>query len=104
MIRQRMPRRTVLRGLGTAIALPLLEGLPALAAPAAGTRPLRLGFLFVPNGVNMQHWRPTGEGDLSELPYILEPLNSFKHKVNVLTGLTHDKARANGDGPGDHAR
>jgi len=93
--------------MGTAIALPLLEAMvpsAALAAPATVPRPLRMAFLFVPNGVNMEHWRVASEGELSELPYTLEPLKNVKHKLNVLTGLTHDKARANGDGPVDHAR
>jgi hypothetical protein len=103
---QRFHRRVFLQGVGTAIALPALEGLvsPALAAPAEAARPLRMAFLFVPNGINMQHWTPSAEGDLGELPSILEPIKDLKHKVNLLTGLTHDKARANGDGPGDHAR
>lgn len=106
MMHPRIPRRTFLRGLGTAIALPMLEGLiPASAeAAAAAQRPLRMAFMFVPNGVNMKHWTPGAEGPLAELPYILEPLAGVKQKLNVLSGLTHDKARANGDGPGDHAR
>jgi hypothetical protein len=107
MMHRRLPRRTFLRGVGTAIALPTLEAMlpsSALAAPAAAARPLRMAFLFVPNGINMQHWTPGYDGELAELPYVLEPLKNVKHKVNVLTGLAHDKARANGDGPGDHAR
>jgi hypothetical protein len=107
MMNQRLARRTFLKGLGTAVALPALEGLlpaAAQAAPAAGERPLRMVFMFVPNGVNMEHWRPGPAGELGELPYILEPLKDLKHKMNVLSGLAHDKARANGDGPGDHAR
>ncbi len=107
MSNPRIPRRTVLKGLGTAIALPMLEGLmpaSALAAQAVSPQPLRMAFLFVPNGINMEHWTPAEEGELGKLPSILEPLDPFKSQFNVLTGLTHDKARANGDGPGDHAR
>lgn len=100
-------RRTALRGLGTAIALPFLESL-APAAPAASvatsTAPKRLAFCYVPNGVNMAGWTPSAPGALKELTGILEPLNAHKEYVNVISGLALDKARANGDGPGDHAR
>jgi hypothetical protein len=103
-------RRTALRGLGTCIALPLLDAmLPSLsfAAPegaGAASAPLRLAFGYIPNGVNMADWTPAAEGTDFELPFILEPLAPFKEYVNVLTGLTHRKAFANGDGGGDHAR
>ncbi len=100
-------RRTALKGLGTAIALPWLEavGLGAGTAPAAvGGPPRRLAFLYVPNGVNMAEWTPKDEGTLTELPAILKPLENLKDSFNVITGMTLDKARANGDGPGDHAR
>lgn len=96
-------RRTALRGLGTAVALPFFESL-APAAPAAVGAPKRVGFIYVPNGVNMPMWTPKAEGKLAELTDTLAPLNPFKSHVNVLSGLVCDKARANGDGPGDHAR
>ncbi|MFO0821543.1 MAG: DUF1552 domain-containing protein [Gemmataceae bacterium] len=99
----RITRRTVLRGLGTAVALPMLESL-SFAAPAASTPPRRVAFLYVPNGVNMDHWTPKNEGNLGELPASLKPLEAFKDYFNVYSGLALDKARANGDGPGDHAR
>lgn len=99
--------RTALKGLGTAIALPFLEsfavGAPAGASLAAGA-PKRVAFCYVPNGVVMPSWTPATEGKLKELTGILEPLNAHKEYVNVISGLTCDKARANGDGPGDHAR
>lgn len=104
------PRRTFLRGLGAVVGLPLLESaLPAqalgtTAASGPGSLPVRLAFLYVPNGVHMPHWTPEYEGALTELPPILAPLAPFKRDMLVLTGLTHDKGRANGDGPGDHAR
>ncbi len=104
----RLHRRTFLRGVGTALALPMLDAmLPSagFAAPApSGGRPVRMAFFMVPNGVHMEDWTPTSEGPLNQLPHILQPLNNVKGKINVLTGLTHDKARPNGDGPGDHAR
>ncbi|MFN3651360.1 MAG: DUF1552 domain-containing protein [Armatimonadota bacterium] len=107
MIDKQLPRRTFLRGMGTAMSLPLLEAMlpsSALAAPDVKKAPQRIAFLFVPNGVHMQDWTPKTEGSLEELPFVLEPLKEIRHKVSVLTNLTHDKARPNGDGPGDHAR
>jgi len=105
-----LPRRTFLRGLGTAMALPLLDGmLPGLAfgaptKPARTKPPVRMGFLYVPNGKHMQDWTPKEEGSEYQLTKLLEPLKHLKHDMLVLTGLTLDKARANGDGGGDHAR
>ena len=116
-----IPRRTFLRGVGTAIALPLLEGMRSLGrataqeapgvvppmpqlAPAPGEAPRRLAFWFVPNGAHMPDWKPETVGAEFELPAILKPLAPVREWITVLTGLTHDKARANGDGAGDHAR
>jgi hypothetical protein len=106
---QRLSRRTVLKGLGTAVALPVLDAmLPRLAvaglAPAKKELPVRLGVVYVPNGVHMADWTPGAAGPLTKLPWILEPLAPVKDDLLVLSGLTCDKARANGDGPGDHAR
>jgi hypothetical protein len=100
-------RRTALRGLGTTLALPWLESLAPAAAPtaaAAAANPRRLAFVYVPNGANMAFWTPKETGPIGALPEILAPLERFKKHINVLSGLTLDKARANGDGPGDHAR
>jgi hypothetical protein len=105
----RVSRRTLLKGLGTAIALPWLESmLPAISgastpAPALAS-PRRMAFFYVPNGAHMQAWTPTQVGSGFELPATLAPLAPVKEELLVLSGLTLDKARANGDGPGDHAR
>src|SRR5262245_47539892 len=99
-------RRTVLKGLGTAVALPLLESmtpLSALAEPAKKS-PTRTAFIYVPNGIHMPDWTPTSEGSSFVLPAILEPLRPVQKDLLVLSGLTLDKARGHGDGPGDHAR
>jgi hypothetical protein len=101
-------RRTVLKGLGAAVALPWLEAMgpvTAWADSSPGTKvPNRMAFLYVPNGANMADWTPKADGPLGELPAILQPLNGLTSDFSVLTGLTADKARAHGDGGGDHAR
>jgi len=101
-------RRTALKGMGVAIGLPFLESMmpsPALAAPSqARSLPRRMAFVYVPNGVNMDNFTPTVPGTDYTFPRSLEPLAPFKNELLVLSGLTCDKARPNGDGPGDHAR
>ncbi len=107
---QHLSRRRVLQGLGAAVALPWLEAMGPVAAWAAtGERraaaaPNRIAFLYVPNGINMEDWTPGYEGPLGELTSILKELEPHKQHINVLTGLTADKARSHGDGGGDHAR
>ena len=107
----RISRRTVLRGVGTVVALPFLESLPgralaaaAGAAPGASGPPRRMAFFYVPNGAIMPDWTPKSEGAGFDLPAILEPLTALREDLLVLSGLTCDKARPNGDGAGDHAR
>ncbi|MFO0881759.1 MAG: DUF1552 domain-containing protein [Gemmataceae bacterium] len=102
----RLDRRTALKGMGVSLALPLLDAmLPGSAlAGTGGKAPLRMAFLYVPNGVMMPDWKPKDEGANFELPATLKPLQPFRDQLLVLTGLTADKARPNGDGPGDHAR
>jgi hypothetical protein len=103
----RISRRTVLKGLGTTIALPFLEAMAPAAVvgrAVAARPPLRMAFLYVPNGKNMREWTPTGEGANFELSPTLESLQPVKDKIIVFNGLAQRKAFANGDGPGDHAR
>ena len=116
MIRsQPLSRRTVLRGLGSAFALPWLEAMgPAPEAAAAvlnkaaqgvnTTSPTRMAFFYVPNGVNMAHWRPSDTGLLKDLPKTLNALSPYRDQLMVLSGLTQNGGRALGDGAGDHAR
>jgi hypothetical protein len=100
---QKITRRTLLRGTGMAMGLPFLEAMlprTLLAEPAAAP-PVRMGFFFIPNGVNMEHWRqPKTPG----LPYSLEPLKPVADKVLIISGLRQQHAEAGGDGAGDHAR
>lgn len=100
-------RRTVLRGLGTSIALPWLEAMAGAAdAVGGGARvaPKRMAFLYVPNGAHMEAWTPEKLGADFELPFVLEPLKPYKNDLLVLTGLAQHNAEALGDGGGDHAR
>jgi hypothetical protein len=103
----KISRRTVLRGIGTAVALPMLEGMLPSSARAAGEAakaPTRMAFVFVPNGIHMPDWAPGEVGANFALPKTLEPLAPVKKSLTVFSGLAHEKAEANGDGPGDHAR
>ncbi len=97
-------RRAFLRGLGATVALPFLSSLAPRALAAAGKPPVRLGFLYVPNGVNMNEWTPAATGVDFALPHTLQPLAPHKNDILVLSGLAQDKGRNNGDGAGDHAR
>jgi hypothetical protein len=101
-----LSRRKLLRGMGATVALPMLESMMPLTALAASakTPPLRMAFLFVPNGVSMEHWTPATEGAGFEIPDVLAPLSNLRGQFSILTGLTQHHAEANGDGPGDHAR
>jgi hypothetical protein len=102
---QRITRRTLLKGLGTAIALPMLEAMSPKPAIGGGpTVPKRLAFFYVPNGIHMEAWTPNTQGPDFTIPSILEPLAPLRKDFLVLSGLTLDKARAYGDGGGDHAR
>src|SRR5579872_5997966 len=107
LTRKHLSRRTLLRGLGAAIALPALDSMtPAFAGTtnAAKAAPCRMAFVYVPNGIMMQHWKPATEGTGFEMTRLLEPLSAFRGNMLVLTGLTQNNGRALGDGPGDHAR
>lgn len=101
-------RRSVLKGLGTAIALPWLEAMSSaaeLAGNAAGTpAPLRMAFFYVPNGVHIPDWTPEAVGKDFAMPATLEPLAPFRDELNILTGLAQQNGFSLGDGAGDHAR
>ena len=97
-----LSRRTLLRGLGVALALPRLGAM----SPARGAKPapLRLGFVYVPNGIIMKEWTPAETGAGFALSPLLEPLAAHRSRMLVLSGLAQVNGRALGDGPGDHAR
>ena len=108
-----LPRRTVLRGLGSALALPLLDAMvPARSAMAqtAANPVRRLGFVYLPNGVarnftGINYWTPAGEGAGFEFSPILSPLTPFRNQLLVVSGLAQHQADAFDDGAnGDHTR
>ncbi len=106
MHRFRITRRTTLRGIGTGLALPLLDIMEPVAAASAELTapPVRSAFIFFPNGVIVDDWQPQGEGRAFRLGPTMEPLQEFSQDILILSGLAQHHARANGDGPGDHAR
>jgi hypothetical protein len=100
-------RRTFLRGIGASLALPMLDSMvPARAASTAGAAksPIRMAFLYVPNGIIPGAWTPKADGRDWEFMRSMKPLEAFRQNINVLTGLAQINGRALGDGPGDHAR
>jgi len=103
--KKHISRRTLLRGVGTAVALPLLDAMIPAFAPAATTTPVRrFGVVYHPNGVIYDKWLPTGAGSNFELSPTLKALEPFKDKLIVVTGLSSDPAEPLGDGGGDHSR
>ncbi len=103
--RRRFIAGTALRGLGASIALPTLASLrPAMAAAQPPAVPTRMAFLYVPNGVNLAHWRPEREGRDYTLGRSLESLTPYQDEFQVISGLAHRNGTAGKDGAGDHAR
>ncbi|PYT26094.1 MAG: hypothetical protein DMG57_22800 [Acidobacteria bacterium] len=94
--KKHLPRRTFLRGAGTALALPLLDAMiPALRAErlTAAAPVRRLGFIFYTLGVNEAKWRPTGEGANYQISEALVPLAPHKDKFLIISGLSSDPDR-----------
>jgi len=107
LTKKALSRRTMLRGMGATVALPLLDAMiPSFTAladtPASPVR--RLGVIYHPNGVIYDKWLPTGAGVDFELSPILAALQPFRDQLTVVTGLFMDQAEALGDGGGDHSR
>ena len=103
-----IPRRTFLRGAGTALALPVLDAMFPAFASAAQTRSgraTRLSFFTVPNGIIMEKWTPAASGSGFELSPILEPLAAFKDRLLVISGLANNEAhKLEFEIAGDHPR
>ena len=108
-----LPRRRFLQGMGTALALPLLDAMaPALSAMAqTPAKPVRrMGFVYLPNGVSMNfkgvnNWKPVGEGNSFQFSRILSPFAPFRDRMTVVSGTAHGQAEVMNDGAnGDHSR
>ena len=99
-----LSRRTMLRGAGVAIALPVLDSMMPALVRAAGTPPVRMAFIYHPVGMIMDRWTPKGIGEGFELTPSMKALEPYRENMTVLTGLAQVQGRALGDGPGDHAR
>jgi hypothetical protein len=104
-----LDRRMLLKGMGTALALPFLDAMvPAFARAVVSKSPCRMAFVYVPNGIIMDGWTPAIDGQVAplpvELPRISAPLAAFREEMLMFGGLTCNGGRALGDGPGDHGR
>jgi len=104
-----LSRRRFLKGLGACLALPAFEsahplGLLAADPAAKATAPLRMAFVYFPNGAIPSNWTPDGEGAEFKLNRTMQPLAKVKHRIQVLSGLDHVNATPGPDGAGDHAR
>lgn len=91
--KKHLSRRTLLRGAGTALALPLLDAMipagTALAQTAASPLP-RLGCIYIPHGATMEKWTPAQEGRNFPFSEILQPLQAFREHLNVISGLANE--------------
>src|SRR6185312_13639665 len=95
--RKYISRRTVLRGAGAAIALPLLDAMiPAstVLAQTAAKPTVKLAFLYFPHGAIMEHWTPEKQGRDFELTPILEPLKPFQKQLTIVSGLGNRPAES----------
>ena len=105
--RKALPRRTVLRGMGAALALPLLDGMvPALTALAKtpARAPARFCTVYVPNGIIMEQWTPADEGGRLDLTPTLQPLAAHRDRLLLLSGLDNTGASARTGASGAHAK
>src|SRR5258706_3476804 len=108
-----LPRRTFLRGIGATMALPFLDSMVRVfSAFAASKAPVRLGYVYTPNGIvgacdkspRPFMWTPKTTGENFEFSPTMKALEPYREHVNVFSGLAQVNGRALGDGPGDHAR
>lgn len=113
MSAQLTSRRGFLRGFGAAVSLPALEAFrPLMAASttarAVGTTasgaPLRMAYLYIPNGVNVEKWRPTGTASSYKMGESFGEMEKHRKDFQIFTGFEQKNATAGGDGAGDHAR
>jgi hypothetical protein len=106
LTRKHIPRRTILRGLGVSLALPLLDSMfPALSRAAATPKTPRFVGIFSPHGWSPGYWDFAAPGPIAELPFILKPLEPFRDSVTVISGLDATSSfPPPGTAGGDHSR
>jgi hypothetical protein len=106
-------RRGFLRGFGAAVSLPALEAFRPLMAATEASRamattasgaPLRMAYLYIPNGVNLEQWRPEGTAANYRMGSTFTEMERHRKDFQIFTGFEQKNATAGGDGPGDHAR
>src|SRR5712671_5166797 len=105
--KKHLSRRTFLRGVGVSIALPFLESMvpagTALAQTAARGK-TRFGAIYVPHGATMDKWTPAADGSNFDLTELLQPLESFRKQVNIISDLSHPQAYGGGSATSNHNR
>ena len=105
IFKKAIPRRTLLRGVGTALALPLLDSMVPAFGDTAAKNAIRMQFVYVPNGIMMDRWTPATEGSGFEFTPILQPLAPFRENLLVLSGLDQKNAVGlPGEGGAFHSR
>ncbi len=106
VMKKALPRRTLLRGIGATLALPLLDSMvPAFAAADTAATPVkRLGVVYVPNGMTMKQWTPDAEGAGFEFTPLLKPLEPYRDRILVLSGLNSTPPPELSGAAGVHSR
>jgi len=106
--RKHLSRRTLLRGVGVSLGLPLLDSMVPAQTPlarTAATSKSRLSCIYVPHGATMDKWTPAADGKAFEFTEILSPLEKFRDRVSIVSNLAHPAAGGVGSDAGaDHAR
>jgi hypothetical protein len=105
VMKKALPRRTILRGLGASLALPFLDSMVPAFAAADDAKPIkRLGIVYVPNGMTMQQWTPSAEGEGFEFTTVLKPLEPYRDRILVLSGLNSTPPPELSNAAGVHSR
>lgn len=95
IFKKTFPRRTFLRGMGAAISLPMVSAMiPALAAPAESKIPLRTGYIYSPNGIIRETWRPTTRGENFEMTQVMKNWEHIREKILVLSNMNNGESES----------
>ncbi len=95
ILQKKLPRRTFLRGMGAAISLPMLSAMvPALARSTQGKMPLRVGYIYSPNGIIRERWRPESAGQNFEMTDILKQWEPYREQILVLSNMNNGESES----------